>query len=272
MKVFEFSQPMEYLGSVLQEKQARNPRFSLRAWSRQLGFKSPSMLSAVLKGQRKLKPALATRIALTLELTPLERRYLEVMSLADNSRSDHEKQIHLDILETLRPRQESHELDLDHFRFIADWYHLAILEMVSLPDFDEDSEAIAQRLGGTLAPMLARAAIDRLLRLELLSRNENGRLVRTPSRVKTGDSIPSSAVRSHHLQMIKKAEAALQNQPMEERDFRGTTLPLRKKDLPQLKKLVGEFHKKVQALSSDQGDEVYRVNSQAFSLTRKDVP
>jgi len=266
LNVFEYSRPTEYLGAVLQDKQRVHPSFSLRAWSRQLGFKTPSMLSAVLLGQRKLKPGLATRIALALELAPLEQRYLEVMALAENSRSEHEQKIYLDILHSLRPR-EVQSLDLDRFRYIADWYHFAILEMVSLADFQADPDYISRRLGNTISPGLAASGLSRLLRMGLLVRNRKGRIVRSKKHLKAGDGVPSPAVRSHHLQILKKAEQALQHQALEERDFRGTTLPLKKKDLPQLKKLITEFHRNVQELSSPDGDEVYRVSSQAFRLT-----
>lgn len=268
MKVYEYSKPTDYLGAVLHEKRAVNPAFSLRAWSRQLGFKTPSMMSAVLLGQRKLKPVLATKIAVALDLAPLEQRYLEVMSLAENARSEHERKIYLELLASLRPKGDVQTLDLDRFRFIADWYHVAILEMVSLPDFKADPDYIARRLGNSISPARASSALQRLTRLRLIAKDPRGRYVREQRHLKAGDTIPNAAIKSHHLQMMKKAEQAIQSQPLEERDFRGTTLPLRKKDLPQLKKWVAEFHRKVQALASDDGDEVYRVNSQAFSLTR----
>jgi len=41
----DFCHPQDYLGAIFSQIKTRNPRFSLRAWTRQLGLKNPGILS-----------------------------------------------------------------------------------------------------------------------------------------------------------------------------------------------------------------------------------
>ncbi len=60
---------LEILNQELAEKKSRNPRYSVRAFSRDLGI-SQSHLTRILNGQRKLSSEQACRIALTLGMAP----------------------------------------------------------------------------------------------------------------------------------------------------------------------------------------------------------
>ena len=57
--VFSFDNPREFLQATLHEKQKLNPRFSIRAWTRQLGLDHPSILARLIKGERTLKSPMA---------------------------------------------------------------------------------------------------------------------------------------------------------------------------------------------------------------------
>ncbi len=54
------------LTKAFDEKRSRNPRYSLRAFSRDLGI-SASQLSSILSGHKKLSAEHACRIAMKLE-------------------------------------------------------------------------------------------------------------------------------------------------------------------------------------------------------------
>ena len=92
--VFSFEDLVDFLNHQLQERQRKNPKFSLRAWSRQVGYKNPSLLSQVLKRERKLKMEMASKLAVSLGLDGKPLRYFEVIVLYKNSNSDTEKRLY----------------------------------------------------------------------------------------------------------------------------------------------------------------------------------
>ena len=135
MKIFDYNDPTEYLLSVYNEKKKRNPSFSLRAWTKQIGLRHHAMLSMIFSGKRRLKPGIATKIKNSLDLNPIESRYFDMLVMFKNSDNQEEKGFYADILSGLRPEKTFSDLKLDVFRYISDWYHTAIIEMTNLSDF-----------------------------------------------------------------------------------------------------------------------------------------
>jgi len=269
--VFSFDNPREFLQATLHEKQKLNPRFSIRAWTRQLGLDHPSILARLIKGERTLKSPMAQKIADTLKLGGDARRYFELLVLFENAKTPLEKEVYQDMLGRLRPEGSFTSLTLDYFHVISDWYHLAILEMTQLRDFCPDPAWISARLGGGVPPALVRTAIERLLRLELLSKNSDGRLCRVPDgNLRIAAGAPDEAVRKYHRQMIEKALAAVEPVAVAARELRATTLGISKKNYKKACEIMSRFHAEISALAEKNGaDEIYQLNTQFFPLTDK---
>ncbi|MCB0419066.1 MAG: TIGR02147 family protein [Bdellovibrionaceae bacterium] len=265
--VFEFADPREFLCAVLEEKKKRSAAFSMRAWSRQLGFRTPSYLSAVLRGTRRLQPNFATKLSKNLKLSDPAATRLELLALRENCKDSSQADLYDRMLKSLSPVRFRTRLDLDRFKLISDWYHLVLLEMVELPDFRPDPEYLARRLGGTVMPSLVASALKRLLRLKLLRKGPSGKIVRGAGQVFAGDGVPNHKIRQHHLQFIEKAKRALLESPLEQRDFRGSTFAFSKENVPKARELIRQVHQALRDLSEEKADSVYRFNTQLFCLT-----
>lgn len=270
--IYNFDNPHEFLNAVYSSKKKKNPSFSLRAWSQQLGFKNPSMLSSVLRKTRALRPTLASRIAHNLAMTESEQRYFELLSLIYNAPSPEEKTLYIDLAKTLRPEQAVFNLELEQFRLIADWYHLAILEMIELKGFDPSPSAIARRLGCAIEPAMASIALERLTNLGLVRKNAAGTYEKTSSELYVGKGISDEAIRTHHLQMIEQSVEALKHDEPVERNIQSTSIPVIRRDIPKAVALINKFHADLRKIAtSGKADEVFCVNTQGFNLT-KTVP
>lgn len=269
--VFHYSQPREFLVSFLAEKKKKNPRFSIRSWSRVLGYKNPSVLAKILKGERRLKSDLARKIAESMGLEQNEKAYFEALVLISNAKGEAEKNIYKDLLGSKLPPAQIENLSLDYFRVIADWYHLVILEMFGLKNFNADPTAVAKRLGKKISSAEADLALSRLERLELICRDSKNKRVRNKGRLFIGKNVPSEAIRKFHRQMIQRSLDELDLQTLDERSVMGTTLAIRAKDIPKFQALIDKFHSEVQASGkSSDGDAVYQFNTQFFRLTEKE--
>lgn len=148
--IFFYEDPIVFLNSHFREKQKRNPKFSLRAWARQMGYQNPSLLFQVLKGERRLKMDLALKLAANLQLKGKALRYFELIVLARTCQSDTERRVFESMLAKLRPKKfpPLNNLSLDIFAAAADWYHWVILGATELKDFNPDPAWLQERLEG----------------------------------------------------------------------------------------------------------------------------
>ena len=133
------------------------------------------------------------------------------------------------ILSTQNPNTVESNLSVSAFRVVADWYHLAILELLLVREYktvvaEQCISWIAKKLG--VSNIQVKGSLEHLQRLELLE-IKNGKPARTDGILLTGDQVPSSAVRSHHTQYIEKSLTAIQEQTFEECDFSGLIVPTR---------------------------------------------
>lgn len=142
-----------YLQAELASRCARNPRYSLRAFARHLGIDA-STLSQILRGRRLLSPAMIRRLAARLDLTDAQ---LESFLAAEPDRQQ---------------QAERQRAALDATRVLSEPHHLALLELVRLPDFRPDVRWISRVLD--LPADTVNVAIARLLRLGLLRMTDTG--------------------------------------------------------------------------------------------------
>lgn len=247
---------------VLETRCQRNPRYSLRAFARDLGISAPR-LSRVLNGLHGLSVAAAQEIASRLGLSKAEQALFCALVESEHARAPVRR-------EAARKRASELETDfesvgVDSFRAISDWYHLAILELTLVEGFEDSATWIARELG--ITTIEARGAIDRLIRLELLERNA-GKLRATGSHFVNPDGVPSDAVRKFHSQVIARALQSVDLQTAAERELSSLTLAIDESDLPQARGLIREFTRRFGALvgKGTRKTRVYNLSVQFFGL------
>ena len=243
-----------------------NPLYSKRAFARDLKL-SPASMSYILSGQKNLSPSSAKRVAKAIALNIHDTEvFCALVQLSARSRSSRESaQKKLIQLQYLR---EIISLDLDKYKTIADWHHLAILKLVRIKNFKTDSTWIGLRLG--ISSKEVDAAILRLEQLGLLlTKNEQFQVPKEI--VYSPDSISSEPIQKYHRQILEKANHSIESQSDGERYLNTSLLPVRIKDLPRAKEKIKEFHREFDAEFSPKlgefGDQVYALAVQLFSLT-----
>lgn len=272
--VFNYHDPVEFLNASLKSTQQKNPSFSLRSWAKQLGLSHPAMLSMVLSKKRSLLPSLSSKISeqfkTTGKFTETEARFFDILVLFANAKGIEERNFYEGILSSLKPDQKFSTLDLDQLNVISEWYHSAILEMTYLKNFNSDPRWISLKLGESVNETQVTAAIERLLRLGMLEKSKSGKLKRTSAQLATPTDIPSKSLRKYHSEMMNKAQTALEAQTIEQRDITSMTLSIDTKKLPEAKKMIRDFRRKLAKFMGDaQGDSVYQLNVQLFDLLEK---
>jgi uncharacterized protein (TIGR02147 family) len=239
----------------------------MRDFARKLQL-SPSSLSEVYSGRRKITRKLAGRIADRLQMDPaVSRPMLE--DLPEKERRIRNPSAKL--LKAQAPERtvdDRIQLSSDQFSVIADWYCYGILSLAETRDFDSDPRWIAQRLGLRKRDVIT--AIERLVRLEMLIRKKNGKLIPTGKTFTSTKDVSDPALRKHHAQGLELARQALEELPVLQRHLSSSTIAIDPDRLEEGKAMLVEMRKKVaQFLGGGSKREVYRLQVQLIPLSRK---
>lgn len=240
------------LSAELKRRKQLNAVYSLRSFARHLEI-SPSHLSLLMSGKKRLTPKLASQIASRLSLSAEET--LQLLSEAIPE---------LRFVE--RAPTPEQLLSEDEFRLITNWYHFAILSLSKTKQQrSADPKKVSRALG--IDPLQAADAIARLKRLGLLQ-VKNGNLHQTSKPLNTTTDIPSSAIRSYHRQNLQLAETKLESVSVEKREFSTITMAIDSRKLKKAKKMINDFKKRLcDELETSAADEVYTLAIQLFPLT-----
>jgi uncharacterized protein (TIGR02147 family) len=267
--IFDHTTYRSFLKSELVTRITANPAYSLRAFSKALQM-TPSGLSQVLKGTKNLSQASALRVASKLGLSPDETEFfVQLVQFESAKDPEHKAAVQLRMRKH-RPNNPAQDLSVDAFKMLSDWYHLPILMMTDLKGFTLSSKSVSERLG--ISVLEADVAIDRLARLDLLKRDDKGRLIRDQDYWVVSAKIPNAALRHYHRQMLGRAIESLESQSPQEKIVGSETFALDPKLLPQAERIAERFFGEMKELASTskRPSEIYHFGLQFFRLTKKE--
>lgn len=258
----------EILRETLGKIAEKNPSYSARAFARDINL-SPAYVSMILNGKKKLSLDRAEQISNFIGMKGQKKnsflKAVALSSVASESWSSLRVQNLLGSKEIIR---DVFPLEADRFQFFSNWYHVAILDLVTCNNFKNDIPWISSRL--KISPSVAACALDRLIRLGLLEKKGRS-LVKIKSHVSVPTKKSLSYVRSFHSQMIDKAKQNLNSSGENEfqsREISGITMAVNPDHIPLAKEKIKEFKKEIsKILTEGSCTEVFQMNIQLFPLT-----
>jgi uncharacterized protein (TIGR02147 family) len=264
---------VELLSQTLVSRRALNPRYSLRAYSRDLGM-SPSRLSRILRGQRGLSEAWAQKLAHRLGLAERERKVFLLSALSQHSRARSKR---LEAQALIREEQVEilpfRELTEEEFSPLASLEAFALIECFHLRKLPKSTRGFAKAIG--IPESRAQALLDRLERMRIVRRRGQGYIL-DPIRLTTLDNIPSKSIRKFNQEVLACAAAAIEHQSIDERDFSTLTIAVSKKLLPELKSKIASFRRELNRFversyvdSTSNPDQVCTLAIQLFRVTKE---
>jgi transcriptional regulator with XRE-family HTH domain len=244
---------IERLQRTFAERSRKNPQYSLRAFARSLGIDS-STLSAILRRKRPLTAKMAKKLIEQLDIDDTAESQMLLLGAIGAPESD-------------GPRYT--ELALDVAEVLSSWEHFGILALLELDDFVADARGISHRLNIPIAIVLE--ALGRLEKLGL-AQNRKGRWSLTGKNMATPSDIPSAVLRRGLRQNIERALTSLESDPVQVRDVTGITMAIDSAKLPEAKKLIRDFRRRLSAvLENGKKNSVYRLNIQLVPLTKEEA-
>jgi uncharacterized protein (TIGR02147 family) len=264
--IFECADYRTFLKRTLSERVLKNPSYSMRSLARQLEM-APSMLSSVLNGKRNLSVTNAYKIASQLELADGESEYLALLVQLESADTLERKAAIQTKLRSLNPDHGIHDLTVDRFRMISNWYHLPILEMSEMRGVEVNASSVSALL--KISKTDAELALDRLERLELLERDDQGLYRKVHDNLLATSELPDEGLRAYYRQMFSKAIDSVDTQTPQEKLIGSFNVAFDPAQLEEAKALLKDFFMKIGKLASKGRNrrKLYHLSSVFFDLT-----
>lgn len=256
----------DLLKEELFNRKKKNEAYSLRSFAKTLGV-SPTYLSLVFTGQRRLTHPKALSISRKLAWSLPRRKYFTTLAEYETTSSEQDRSFLIkELLKLGQLSRQVPSLDVDKFVVISDWHHGAILTLLTLPKLAATVETIAYRLNITTAE--CEQALQRLLRLGLVDQDKNLSWQPTHRSIEI-KSTPSKAIQIYHKEVLRKAMVAIDQQEFSEREFSNLTFTVDSKNLPIAKKRILEFKQEMQhLLEGENPTSLYQMSIQLFRVDR----
>lgn len=269
--IFSYYDYRSFLRDLVEYERSSSTVFSHRYIVQKAGFSSPTALKHVIDGKRNLTLESANRFATALRIGGIARHYFLTLVLFNQSGSLPEREKYLAELLELKRAEAPSRLDDDSLEVLSQWYHLAVREIVDLPDFRNSPKWIARVLCPQITPFEASQSLLLLKRLGLVAK-VGGRLQQVNRTLATDPEVHSVKAAEFHRQMIRRAEESISRFDCKDREISATTLRISAQDVCNVKTMVRELRKKVLALAADSAgaDQVYQLNFQFFPLVDPD--
>lgn len=247
------------LRSQLLTAQSKNPKYSLRSYSRKLGM-NPGALSSIMNGKRNVSKEMAGKITRKLLIDPQER--VEILKLFPEIRKYRNT-------EEMKNDEGTNYLEIESstFKLIAEWEHFAVLSLLKTIDFKHCHQWIGERLG--ISKFRAQEVIERLLSLGFLEIDQDGSLKRVKANIRSSDETVSLSVKKSHEENFELARESLQRDSLSERDFTSITMSVDPEKMKVAKEMIRKFQDELsETMESGNKKEVYRLSIQLFPLTK----
>ncbi len=269
--VNENSDLIQFLKDRYTDARSKNTSYSLTAYARDLGVSQP-FLSRLLNKERLPTVRVAAQIAAACSVNQrIADRWISKIVLGSKKSAKITNQLRSQYEKKAKDHTAAMPVhyEIEKFRMISQWYHLAILYLTYVKDFKNDPRWIAKRLD--ITPIEVTQAMERMFTLGVLKQKGN-RLIVTNDLISVEAKKSETAIREFHKQMGEKALDALKDGSKEffdRRMFSSVTFAVNPNRLPEFKEKIKGFQNEVLGmLKSDQYSEVYHLNLQLFPLTK----
>jgi uncharacterized protein (TIGR02147 family) len=276
LSVYQYTNFREYLRDYYDFRKSGERGYSYRAFSKAAGFSSPNFLKLLIDGQRNVSPAATEKLIVGLRLNESSARFFRELVKFNQSKNDQVKHAHYLKMQELSPNARKRNLEENTVKYLSNWIYPLIREMVTLPDFRDDPYWIERRIRRSISHQEIIEALSFLKEKKFIRKNPDNTWEALDNLVISSDEIQSLAIRNYHRQMLNGAMSALQELPLEQREFGAITFNLPPEAVAELKHRLKKFRTEISewtaALCQEQNEElssqVVQLNFQMYELTK----
>lgn len=271
-RIFDYLDYREFLKQRYLAFKRKSSVFSYRYIAGKVGMDAGSF-NGILKGKRKLDPALAGKVAQVFGLNVYEKEYFEALVLYCQAKNHGERTLLLEKLLRLRGIQVK-KLEGRQFEFYGKWYYSALRELLNCNPGSVDASALGKLLRPAITAEETQEALRLLLDLGLIEQGDDGAYRVAENLITSGEGARAAAMNTFHLAMAGLAAWAIQEVEPGERDFSALTLNCSQDSLQDVKSILRQARRDIlQRVEKDARSEVVlQINFQVFPLSHRVTP
>ena len=273
-EIFLYTDYREFLRQYYTAFKKSLPGFSYKYMAQRAGFSSRSFQKLVIDGKKNLTKESALKVAQAIGLNKKATEYFEHIVFFTQAKTLDQKIYYLDYIDKFRKRNKPEVLLPREYDYLKKWYLPVLREIVELPDFQEDPEAISKMLNFALKPDIVKKSLDFLVEKGFLERDTNGKLIKKDKTLSTGTIQHNESlaviVRRFHLKMIDRAIKAIADFPVDERHVTNTTLSMSKESYTKALKRIENLRYELLELAAadNRADQIYQLNINLFPMLK----
>lgn len=238
------------------KRKQRNPRYSLRAFAKDLGLHSGT-LSSIMQGRRKVPLHMFEHLSEKIGALSEQREELR----SELKRAKKTKVVFFKYDRVVDERVWS--------EIVSDGFYFTLLTLFLCKNFRSDPTWMAERL--SVSPDRVKKALEFLVNAGFL-KVENAAYKLQSRSHSTRDNIPSEAIKKAHEEILETAKKRLRSVPVTHRDYFSIKIPADPQKIELARKEIRKFKKKMMGLlDSPQANEVYELAIQLFPRTEIEV-
>jgi uncharacterized protein (TIGR02147 family) len=215
--------------------------FSYRYFAKKAGIGSASYMHLIISGNRNLSKDYVPKFSSALGLTKKEQQYFDALVSFNQAKTPEAKRYYLELIHNLKKSKIGTPLTAAQYEYISKWYYPVIRELVLLPDFSEESSWIRARLNNKISSKNAADAVESLLVLGFLKRDENGKLTQVEANITTDEEVKDVAAINFHQQMLSLANEIIFAADQDKREVSGMTIAVSHRQFKDIQTRVREF-------------------------------
>ena len=270
LNIFKYSNYREFLKAFYTAEKEVNEKFSYRYFAQKAGFTSSNFLYLIITGKRNLSKDFIPKFSKALGLNKKEQQYFETLVSFNQAKTPEAKRYYMELLNLFSKDKTGKILKEEEYEYFSNWYYPVIREMVLLPHFEKNPKWIKKQLNNHVTIKQVNDALDTLMRLGLIKRDDTGRMVQADTHLITEDDVMHTAAYSFHQQVLSLAKHVLANTPGDKREISGITMALSKKQFQEIRRKVRDFEDHILKYLTDNPDvpnSVFQCNIQLFSVS-----
>ena len=269
--IVEYQDYHAFLSDFYEERK-RTSAFSWREFAKIAGFVSPSYLKMVCEGKSNLSKAAMGRVAQAVGLVGHEVEYFEAMVQFGNAKTDEQKRIFLEQMQSIAFAHKVRIIDKDAFEYYDTWKNPVVRELAPLMPGAMPGD-IAKACAQDVSALDVRKSLAFLERTGFLKQVEENVYVQTEKSVMGSKEGLPLAIRSMHRAMGNLAVDSLNRFTPDVRNVTGITMGINREAYEKIVAVLDECRKKIATIADACGDitQVYRLNLQLFPLSKEVV-
>ncbi len=268
INIFEYIDYRKFLCDFFKNEKKHNKYFSFQVFANRAKISSRSYTKMVMDGKRNLSNGTILKFADAMQLNKTESQYFHSLVMYQNSKTLEEKDKYYENMISFKKREKVVPLEKAQYELFSKWYIPVVRELITLKDFKEDYDWIADTLNRSISPNDAKKAVEILLALNLLKR-ENDKLTLTNTMLTSYGHVSRLKLRKFNKAIAENALSYF-DLPDEIKELSTLTISLKKEDVPKIKTFLqemrGEINKKFTNLKDQ--DAVYQFNFHMFPVTK----